>query len=338
MPVNGGGKGSPWVPLNIQAWAPSLWRRIRYKGPLSSYTHNFIRILNPIPRQRLRIALYNHLGARSMVTCRRGMGFKIPPWGKGLIAKNICITCVLRICVCIRILFFDPSMDMHSAFWSAYWYTNCSLIPVWICILCLYLLMDKQSVFWFAYGYSFCFWICVWIRILFFAPRMNTHSVFYPCMDMHSIFGSVSRYVFLVPQMDTHSVFHPRIETHSVFQICILIGILFLDPCMDTHSVFGSTYGYAFFKSANGYTFWFLDLRIDKHSFFGSAYGYTFCFWICKWISILFFGSGLMRGVKRVYSTVCIYIYVYMGVSSSCYIWASPTTQQADYCPVIYIY
>ena len=83
-----GGEGSPWVPLHIQAWAPSLWRRIRYKRPLSSYTHNFIRLLNHIPRRRLRIALYNRLCARSIVTLRRGMGYKMPPWVKGLIAQN----------------------------------------------------------------------------------------------------------------------------------------------------------------------------------------------------------------------------------------------------------
>ena len=35
-------------------------------------------------RQRARVALYNRLFARSIVTCRRGVGVKIPPWGKGL--------------------------------------------------------------------------------------------------------------------------------------------------------------------------------------------------------------------------------------------------------------
>jgi len=52
LPVNGGGEVSPWVPLYIQAWAPSLWRRIRCKGLLSSYTHNsvpYIRYKGPLP-------------------------------------------------------------------------------------------------------------------------------------------------------------------------------------------------------------------------------------------------------------------------------------------------
>ena len=37
-----GGEGSPWAPPYVMARAPSLWRRIRYKGPLSSYTLNSI--------------------------------------------------------------------------------------------------------------------------------------------------------------------------------------------------------------------------------------------------------------------------------------------------------
>ena len=45
-------------------------------------------LLNPIPRRRLRIALYNRLCARSIITHRRGMGYKIPPWGKGLKEKS----------------------------------------------------------------------------------------------------------------------------------------------------------------------------------------------------------------------------------------------------------
>ena len=32
----------------------------------------------------VRIALYNRLFARSIITRCRGMGYKIPPWGKGL--------------------------------------------------------------------------------------------------------------------------------------------------------------------------------------------------------------------------------------------------------------
>jgi len=35
-------------------------------------------------RRRVRIALYNRLFARSIFTRRRGVGYKIPPWGKGL--------------------------------------------------------------------------------------------------------------------------------------------------------------------------------------------------------------------------------------------------------------
>ena len=52
--------------------------------------------LCPIPRRRSRISLYNRLCARSIVTHCRGMGYKIPLWGKGLnvteMGKNICGT------------------------------------------------------------------------------------------------------------------------------------------------------------------------------------------------------------------------------------------------------
>ena len=54
---------------------------VPYKGLLSSYTHNFIRLLNAIPRWQLRIALYIRLCTWSIVTRCRGMGYKIPPWG-----------------------------------------------------------------------------------------------------------------------------------------------------------------------------------------------------------------------------------------------------------------
>jgi len=80
-----GGEGSLWAPPYVTARAPSLWRRTGYRGLLSSYTHNFIRLLNPIPQQRLRIALYNCLCVRSIVTRRCGMGYKIQPWGSKLI-------------------------------------------------------------------------------------------------------------------------------------------------------------------------------------------------------------------------------------------------------------
>ena len=83
-----GGEGSPWAPPYVTARAPSLWRRTGYKGLLSSYTHNFIRILYPIPRRRVRIALYNCLFARSIITHCHGLGYKIPPWGKGLSNKH----------------------------------------------------------------------------------------------------------------------------------------------------------------------------------------------------------------------------------------------------------
>jgi hypothetical protein len=54
---------------------------ISMKGLLSSYTHNFICLLNAKPRRQLRIALYIRLCTRSIVTRRHGMGYKIPPWG-----------------------------------------------------------------------------------------------------------------------------------------------------------------------------------------------------------------------------------------------------------------
>jgi len=34
-----GGEGSPWAPPYVMARAPSLWRRIGYKGPLPTHTH-----------------------------------------------------------------------------------------------------------------------------------------------------------------------------------------------------------------------------------------------------------------------------------------------------------
>ena len=34
-----GGEGSPWALPYVTAWAPSLWRRIGYKGPLFTHTH-----------------------------------------------------------------------------------------------------------------------------------------------------------------------------------------------------------------------------------------------------------------------------------------------------------
>ena len=59
------------------------------QGALSTYTHNFIHILYPTQRRRVRIALYSRLFARSIVNRRRGVGYKIPPWGKGLIFPTL---------------------------------------------------------------------------------------------------------------------------------------------------------------------------------------------------------------------------------------------------------
>ena len=59
------------------------------QGALSTYTHNFIRILYPTPRRRDRIALYNRLFARSIVTHRRGLGYKIgTPVGQRVKIRN----------------------------------------------------------------------------------------------------------------------------------------------------------------------------------------------------------------------------------------------------------
>jgi hypothetical protein len=82
LPVNGGGEWEwEWVPLYIQAWAPSLWRRIRYKGPLPAYIHNSV----PYTTAAVKDCPLQSFFARTIVTCRCGMGYKIPPWGKGLI-------------------------------------------------------------------------------------------------------------------------------------------------------------------------------------------------------------------------------------------------------------
>ena len=41
--------------------------------------------------QRVRIALYNRLFARSIITCRRGVGGEIHPWGKGLTNVHLAV-------------------------------------------------------------------------------------------------------------------------------------------------------------------------------------------------------------------------------------------------------
>ena len=109
------GEGSPWVPPYVTAPAPSLWRRTVYKGLLSTYTRNFIRILYPIPRRRVRIALYNHLFARFIVTRRCSLGYKIPPWGKGLRNPMKVKKCSSYICLRWHIF---PNFLNKISFWE----------------------------------------------------------------------------------------------------------------------------------------------------------------------------------------------------------------------------
>ena len=51
-------------------------------------------------RHRVRVALYNRLFARSILTRRHGVGNKIPPWGKGLKMSNLFKGAILRPGMC----------------------------------------------------------------------------------------------------------------------------------------------------------------------------------------------------------------------------------------------
>jgi len=83
MPVNGGGGVSLGPAVCYGPGAISMKENWVQGAPLHLHTQLHTP-LNPIPWRRLRIALYNRLCARSIVTRRRGMGYKTPLWGKGL--------------------------------------------------------------------------------------------------------------------------------------------------------------------------------------------------------------------------------------------------------------
>ena len=75
-----GGEGSPWARRMLRPGRHLYEGGLGTRGP-SPLTHT---TPYPIPRGRSRIALYNRLFTQSIVTRRRGMGYKIPSWGKGL--------------------------------------------------------------------------------------------------------------------------------------------------------------------------------------------------------------------------------------------------------------
>ena len=76
----GGGRG-----LRGSRYTYRLGRHL-YEGGLGARGSSLLTHTTPypIPRRRSTIALYNRLCARSIVNRRRGMGYTIPPWGKGL--------------------------------------------------------------------------------------------------------------------------------------------------------------------------------------------------------------------------------------------------------------
>ena len=78
--MNGGERG-----LRGSRYTYRLERHL-YEGGLGARGSSLLTHTTPypIPWQRSRIALYNRLCAQSIVTRHRGMGYKIPPWGKGL--------------------------------------------------------------------------------------------------------------------------------------------------------------------------------------------------------------------------------------------------------------
>ena len=89
--MNGG-----WRGLRGTRYTYRLGRHL-YEGGLGARGSSLLTHTTPypIPRRRSRIALYNRLFAQSIITRRRGMGYKIPPWGKGLI--KVFITLIFMI-------------------------------------------------------------------------------------------------------------------------------------------------------------------------------------------------------------------------------------------------
>ena len=79
-----GGRGLRWPAACYGPGAISVKEDWVQGAPPHSHTQTSYTRTRDNTRRRVRVALYNRLFARSFITHRRGLGYKIPPWGKGL--------------------------------------------------------------------------------------------------------------------------------------------------------------------------------------------------------------------------------------------------------------